>query len=443
MSGFLVPERRYNMKIDLELVRQTLKDAFGFESFIASFITRIEEDKKLPTAAINAKGIMSYNPEFVEKHATCKEDLFSLVFHELLHPMFCHFIYKTGMLENIAADAIINATISTIYSEHSRSGNLFRKLYSKKGIQGLLRPKSEMLRSRYFKLYNKLYGQARESDPITTGEVIQALKILAQTERLSTILLIGSHRQEASGAESSNTFPKEVLAKIAEDIRKSLKGKGGHYPGFSLNLMELFLEALKTHLSIKKVLLQKFLTKRKLDRFKEYHNVRKTTVSPIPLYPSKRDLVLLASGFYPGYFHNVQQRPKVTTKGLAIYLDVSGSVNSYLPKIVGVLSKLRKDITSIFLFSNMVVETKFEDLVKGHVRTTYGTDFNCVAKSIIEKGFDKAVIITDGYASMSEELAKELKRIRLATLTILFGEATDCEEFARFGDVVFLDDVCQ
>ena len=128
---------------------------------------------------------------------------------------------------------------------------------------------------------------------------------------------------------------------------------------------------------------------------------------------------------------------------MAIYLDVSGSVNDYLPNIIGVLSKLKNSVTSLFLFSNIVVETTMEDLIKGKIRTSYGTDFNCIAHSIIERRFEKAIIITDGYADMSEELSKQLKTIGLVTLTILFDGTTGCEDFAKFGDVVNLSDVCE
>ena len=59
-------------------------------------------------------------------------------------------------------------------------------------------------------------------------------------------------------------------------------------------------------------------------------------------------------------------------RGLAIYLDVSGSGNEYLPKILGVLRSLRNELTTIFQFSNKVVETPFETLLKGNIHTTYG-----------------------------------------------------------------------
>jgi hypothetical protein len=159
------------------------------------------------------------------------------------------------------------------------------------------------------------------------------------------------------------------------------------------------------------------------------------------MQPSKRDLVLLAAGIWPCYFHNRLSKPQKRDRGLAIYLDVSGSVNEHLPNILGVLKSLRKEITTIFQFSNKVVETSFETLLKGNIQTTFGTDFNCIAQSILERGFDKAVIITDGYASMSDELKQQLKKYGLVALTILFDDAQSCEDFAQFGEIVLLEDV--
>jgi len=73
--------------------------------------------------------------------------------------------------------------------------------------------------------------------------------------------------------------------------------------------------------------------------------------------------------------------------------------------------------------SNRGVETSFEKLFKGNIQTTFGTDFNCVAQSILERGFDKAVIRTDGYASMCDELKQQLKKHRLVTLAVIFDDA--------------------
>ena len=99
-------------------------------------------------------------------------------------------------------------------------------------------------------------------------------------------------------------------------------------------------------------------------------------------------------------------------------------------------------MTTIFQFSNKVIETSFETLLKGNIQSTFGTDFNCVAQSILERGFDKAVFITDGYASMSDDLKQQLKSHGLVTLTILFDNVQSCEDFAEFGELVPLEDIC-
>jgi uncharacterized protein with von Willebrand factor type A (vWA) domain len=82
-----------------------------------------------------------------------------------------------------------------------------------------------------------------------------------------------------------------------------------------------------------------------------------------------------------------------------------------------------------------------KDLIRGNIETTGGTDFNCVARSIIEKNFDKAVVVTDGYASLGNELSEELKKRKVSILTLLFGGRQDCPEFEPFGEVVQLDEM--
>lgn len=104
------------------------------------------------------------------------------------------------------------------------------------------------------------------------------------------------------------------------------------------------------------------------------------------------------------------------------------------------MQNLKRDLKTIFLFSNEVVEVPFKTLLQGRVQTTYGTDFDCIAESILRKpsgfrdrqafgtnterldrGLDKAVILTDGYASMQQENQEKLKQRRARTLTVLFG----------------------
>ena len=428
------------MKITLETVREVLRKAFGYDSFIAGFITEVGEDCNIASVGIDPGGKMLYNPRFIWKHLTSPQDLFSLIFHELLHRMFGHFIYGTGDVENIAADSIINAIISGIYADESNKGALFKNLYKDNGIEGLLRPVSSMRGSIYQNLYESLYSVYHGHGKISTGEVITTLKVICPPEKIDNVELLGDH----GSVITDSCFAKDTLGGIAEDIRNGIKNKCNNYCGFSPLLRNLLLEALKTHLSIKKQLLSKFLTRRRVDKFRAPKNVPRLTVSALPIAPSKRDLVMLSAGFHLGYFHKVGYRTKTDSdRGIAIYLDVSGSVHTYLPKIMGIIAKLRANVSSVYLFSNKVVETSMEKLTKGEVSTTYGTDFNCVAESILDNKFDKAVVITDGYAFLNRELSKTLEERKVEIMTILFGNSCRCEPLRPFGDVLLLEEVCE
>ena len=79
----------------------------------------------------------------------------------------------------------------------------------------------------------------------------------------------------------------------------------------------------------------------------------------------------------------------------------------------------------------------------GLSQTTYGTDFNCIAEHILENRYDKAVILTDGCASMTEENQEQLRVRTVRTLTVLFGGRSDSPEFEALGDVVQLDEVTE
>ena len=429
------------MRITLSTVRQVLKDALGFESFTAGFINRIEEVEWCPTCAINKEGTLVYNRKFVEKFVSSREDLFSLLFHETLHIVFQSFIYDCGPIENLAADAIINAVISQLYADESGTGNFFRKIYRKEGIEGLLRPGSRMQSSRFDRLYQALYASWRK-ETLTTGEMIQTLKILLQGESFNILLLGGHFRRGEKGDEHATPqvqpLDRETAGRIAEDIKKNIAGgrDAGYYPTIS----ELLMEALESKLSIRRALLLSYTTEKKLDRFKEEFRQKHSIVSPIPLYPSKKDLVLLAAGHLPIYFHNMLNRSRQKNRGLAIYLDVSGSVNDSLPEILGILRRLQNEVTTIYQFSNSVVETSMRELTRGRIATTYGTSFDCVARSILDNAFGKAVVITDGFSNIETALQKQMKSKGVKILTILFGGASERNDFAQFGEVIHLKD---
>ena len=438
------------MKITLDLVRQVLRRALGFESFVATFIRSVRADGKATrTAQIDREGRLTYSPEFVKAKVKSREDVFSLVMHELMHPLFNHYCHAAGELTNIACDAVINASIARFFPEQSSTGRLFRRCYPDRGIEMILRSASENVReSRFEGIYTNLYGShVPQTDRLTTGELIQTLKVLCEPVKVGAILLIGSHCDcERKGASPGSTIelPQEILEKLAGEIEKAVKSSD--VAGHGETLFGMLLQVLKTHLSMRRKLLKKFLTERAVGKFLEQNRSARRITSPVMLTPSRRDLVLLASGVWPVLFHNrAYSETRSRDRGLAVYLDVSGSVHDDLPRILGVLGNMQSDIERVFTFSNDIVETSLKALAKGEgIRTTYGTDFDCVAASILERGYPKAVVVTDGYADMTDEHMEALKKRKVSILTVIFGDGDDdCEALKPFGPVMKLEDMVE
>jgi hypothetical protein len=190
-------------------------------------------------------------------------------------------------------------------------------------------------------------------------------------------------------------------------------------PGHCDALADLVVEALETRQSIQHALLERFTTQEKIDRFKS-KDVCAAWRSRRPPHSLQTGRVAAGIGHGTPVLPQPAPAPHKQNRGLAVYLDVSGSVDQYLPRILGVLKNLQDEIQSVFLFSNQVVEIGFKALQRGQLRSTGGTDFNCIAQSILERKFDKAVIVTDGYASMNPGLQQKLSERKLKTLTILF-----------------------
>jgi hypothetical protein len=437
------------MEITLKFVRQILRRALGFESFVATFIKSVRADGKATrTAQIDRDGRLTYSLEFVKAKVKSNEDMFSLVMHELMHPLFNHYLYSGGALTNIACDAVINATLARFFPEQSDAGRLFKRCYPDRGIEMILRAGCVNVReSRFTGVYDNLYGTKQQHERLTTGELIQTLKVLCEPPKVGAVLLIGSHSgRERKGApqEGVPELPQDILEKLAGEISRAVAS--AHSAGHGDTLFGMLTQVLKTHLSMRRKLLTKFLTERAVGRFLERNRSTRRTTSPVMLTPSKRDLVLLATGVWPVLFHNrAYSETHSRGRGLAVYLDVSGSVEDDLPKILGVLGNMQTEIEKVFTFSNDVEEVSLKALAKGEgIRTTYGTDFDCVAASILERGYPKAVVITDGYADMTEEHAKALAERKVSILTVIFGDGDDdCEALRPFGPVMALEDVVE
>jgi hypothetical protein len=73
---------------------------------------------------------------------------------------------------------------------------------------------------------------------------------------------------ETSAAPTGNvaSLPQEVIAKLAEEIGKAVKSS--NVAGHGETLLGMLMQVLKTHLSMRRKLLKKFLTERAVGRFR-------------------------------------------------------------------------------------------------------------------------------------------------------------------------------
>jgi hypothetical protein len=456
------------MDVNLTIIRSLMREHFGYESFITNFFKSFEISNKTPTAAINENGKLYINKIFMETYIKSKSDLFSVIMHELLHPMFKHFIYDPNdRLSHIGCDAIINATISILYCKQSYDGNFFKNFYKvkKPELKCILRPDcheiltSHPMEDLYFCLYANLTSSSEKK--LSTYDVIEALKILFSNNNTSKIKLLGNHTGSSKQNEEGDDYggegdeeerkeeeeeeegdgggfkeninieaiKKSDLNKIAEDIKKHLK-----IAGSGSVLENLFLEILESNISLNKKLINRMLTNKKIDNFKGEYKENRTLITPFPINPIKRDVVYLSLGFDLTYYKNERIINKHrNNKGIVVYIDASGSILNNLGKIVGLLTKnFKNKIKNVYLFSTIVTEITFKDLKNGNIKTTYGTDFNCIAESILDNDYNKAIIITDGISSLNNSYLEKLKEKKVKTLNIII-EGTRCPGFEKIG----------
>lgn len=437
--------------INLNVIRTILTSTLPkTATIVGTVIKTIEEDNKQKSACITSTGIFKYNRKFVEEKITSHTDLFCLVMHELLHPLFGHLLGKTGIdkISNIGMDSIINAFICKTMTGASGNGSLFQSMYSPLGaLESILRPDSFMTASKYCNVYALLYDHSYDCKKVSSAEIINAIKILeVDPEKSGDPTLLGDHGGNSSDGDNSDNDsepqPQPLMDGLSEKDKETivdeLINKCSAY-GSSMNIINAVLQVFKTHLSIRKAMLQKYATVSQFGKFTQDHRIPSVRLSPIPIAPSKRDIIMASIGFPPFVYHNRRVVNKASGAKLEIYIDVSGSVVHELPKILAIINNSNICPDIVYQFSTIVDEISFKKLSAGNIRTTYGTDFNCVAQSIIGHNTIKAIIFTDGESNMTPENIQELKRRGVKTFNILYGAKYFGNIFENFGPSVDID----
>jgi hypothetical protein len=437
------------------IIEEVLGENSLFASRAVNGVKIVEKDHPYcQTLCIGKSGNIIVNKHFWTRNVKNLTDAKILMVHEMLHSL----LGDTGKLEglsksemnlrNFSMDMRINAAISN-YLVPSYSTNVLHRSNPGKGYQGLLRPNATFKNSKFDLMYQTLYPgsvsiyRQRYLDNLATP-IFQSEEALAHAlkhmlpkgfdSQQKKITLLGSHKtpgkdddfEEVDGvtADDLASLPEDIKDLLLDELDKKLEEAGVNAGKGSL-LMGHMKKLIKNAKSMSLDLLGKFACSAKINSMRCLFRVEKRTSSVIPIRPAAKDMSLLACGYVPVLWNNKVNKEGNVNKNVAIYLDVSGSVDEHLKEILGTIGSLRRNIKTIFCFSTKVSEHSMTELSNGRYSTTGGTDFTCIADHAIEKGIDKCIIFTDGYASLDSEKVKKTKEQIKDAAVVYFGQYTE------------------
>lgn len=379
--------------------------AAAFEMNALLSLLRIEETDAVATASVSCerRPVLRINPDFVRRHCRTDEHLFMLVMHELHHVLLGHtrLFPRASRAHNIAFDAVINSMLLLRFPEETYR-SFFLDLYG--GQDGLLRllgpPGGVPISDAPLRTLHRLLYEDRG---VTSEEVFNAIVQTASSGHPAQdgdVVLLGDHESDGDWGTAGPTDPGviDAIRKIVE------KWPPPETPitGRSLaDVLERAAARLKRPApSVLAVLRRALLGAAQNKHLGAAANPRQVRLQgAIPSASDRRAAVLRSTGIDPLLYWRSGTLPRGARSGRTqIYLDVSGSMDRYIPFLYGGLTALRQYIEpAVLLFSTQVREIRLEDLQRGHVHTTGGTDLGCVITDVLRRRQRKALLITDGY----------------------------------------------
>lgn len=334
------------------------------------------------------------NAEFCDRPS---RDLQAILLHELLHHVMRHLedrqLGGNHLLCNVVQDAFINRTI---YLTNPELSEFMAEYYEADQMPTLLlRPDSAPEEEEDQDLYEHLY-----QGNLTEQELYDQLAGKVTDSQLRAVQLLGGHGEQ--GEEESPAIEIGDATRLMEEIAEQLSRRGRGAGRETETLKQLKQIEERRERSEVEAAFRKALTSSlggmAEGEGREQGEIRRV-LPPGSLH--RADIYWMLSGVQPLLWRDHHQD---ASQGCAVYLDVSGSMQGAIELVYSSCLALERMLgADIYLFSNQVKEIDLDQLKAGLVETSWGTDFNCVAEHLAEqRDIDKAVIFTDGYASMGE-----------------------------------------
>lgn len=381
----------------------------------------IEATDAVPTAAVTvgARSRMLINPAFVAERCRTDAHLSMLVMHELYHVLLGHtrMVRRPTLAANWAFDCIINAQLCRLHPDVEFT-SFFSANAAPEGPWSLIGPPAGWPASpRYAPgalgdVHRRLYDDAGA----TTADLFALLdRVAVVLDVDGTGRLLGNHDDEAEGGDPLHADP-DLMAEARRIVARwpMVERRGGVDDGGTPTWE---LSDLRRHGAARRAV-------RQLLRAAAFGTdggpwVRSATeteaFTPLPQAGDRRAHLQRLMGTEPLWWHGVLHHAGREPAGqVTVYLDVSGSMVSWLPVLLEALTQSAALVRwPLFGFSTEVHPVTRAELASGRFRSTGGTHIACVARHIVESGVPRALVITDGdVQEIPSALADRLRRAK-------------------------------
>lgn len=427
--------------------------AATFEMETLCRLAGIKTSREVQTAAVEClqRPRMLLNPDFVAQFCKRDEHLFLLVMHELWHIILAHTrLYpRVTQIHNIAFDAIINAGLSRQFSAPEYRG-FFDAINPPDSFPALLLrppigwpenpeyPTEDMGPPGTREIMERLYPQGNRNtgaDPLYE-EILDLLRQAGLGQELVVYVqpvLLGDHEDPEREGQA-------VASPLFTDAMKELVGKWPKFPimiGRGLGGPPSdWYSKIGTSSEEARRAFAKTLRRCLGPQEGHYHRRMRSLVPGIGgmgVVPNARDRMVSArkSLGVQGLLWNqpglVRARVHETPSKAHVYLDVSGSMIQLIPHLLSlIMPYVVNGQADVFQFSTYVEHMSLEELRKAHLRTSGGTDINCVLIHALDAKphLRRALILTDGYTGVPRpDLANRATEQNLHIYAVLPAES--------------------
>lgn len=407
----------------MNAIEEQVLDCFPSGSYALSALLRlvdIVESEQVPTAAVECRiqPRLLINPDFVSRHANTPERLLMLVMHELHHVLLGHTtLFKTvTRTDNFIFDCVINALISRMFPDDEHLSFLTDFYSAKVFPECLLRPPAgwngntvrvlpqairdqpRIRRAEVAEVYRSLYSETG----ITYQEVHDILPRILDDDTVVLVPLLGGHgKDDATKGNLEHRSPVlfDIIRSIVEEWPQPPDPIQGRSLADIIDDETISARSVPSNRSILRAILMKVADRAGNGRIRRAGDNSMVTPTPIPLL-DRRSTVLRALGAEPLFYTGSTTHRRLTPMAdrVHVYVDVSGSMDAIKDVIYGALIDCREWLhPSVHLFSTSVSDVGQEDIRKGIVKTTGGTDVVCIAEHMKTNYVRRACIITDGW----------------------------------------------